>query len=217
MPIIRASSPPPSTRPLQALDQLGAQASTAPLIFITHSIPMSMADSAGPPPRDPDGAYVGWHRAVAAEVTRQVAARRGTEHSWELAYCSRSGPPSQPWLEPDVNDRLVDLAEAGVDAVVLVPIGFVSDHMEVIFDLDTEAAATAAKLGLAFARAATAGDHPAFVGALVDLMVERAAVARGETTGTPVIEGGTVGWFECAPGCCPNLREPGRGALCQRP
>ncbi len=201
----------------QALDQLGARASGAPLIFITHSIPMSMADSAGPPPRDPDGAYVGWHRAVAAEVTRQVAARGGAEHSWELAYCSRSGPPSQPWLEPDVNDRLVELAEAGVDAVVLVPIGFVSDHMEVIFDLDTEAAATAAKLGLTFARAATAGDHPAFVGALVDLMVERAAVARGETTGRPVIDGGTVGWYECAPGCCPNLREPDRGALCQRP
>ncbi len=186
------------------------------MLFITHSIPMSMAESAGPPPRDPDGAYVGWHRSVAAEVARQVAARRGTEHSWELAYCSRSGPPSQPWLEPDVNDRLADLAESGADAVVLVPIGFVSDHMEVIFDLDTEAAATATKLGLAFSRAATAGDHPAFVAALVDLMVERAAAARGETPGMPVIEGGTVGWYECAPGCCPNLREPGRGALCQR-
>ena len=81
--------------------------------------------------------------------------------------------------------------------MVLVPIGFVSDHMEVIFDLDTEAAATAAELGLAFARAATAGDHPAFVGALVDLMVERAAVARGETTATAGDRGGTVGWYEC--------------------
>ena len=201
---------------VQALEQLGTQASSAPLLFVTHSIPMSMAESAGPPPRDPQGAYVGWHRAVAAEVTRQVAARRGIEPSWELVYCSRSGPPSQRWLEPDVNHRLVELAEAGVDAVVLVPIGFVSDHLEVVFDLDTEAAATAGELGLAFARAATAGDHPAFVNALVDLMVERATAARGETTKMPVIEGGTVGWFECAPDCCPNLRDPGRGALCQR-
>ena len=175
-----------------------------------------MAESAGPPPRDPRGAYVGWHRAVAAEVTRQVAARRGIEPSWDLVYCSRSGPPSQPWLEPDVNHRLVELAEAGVDAVVLVPIGFVSDHLEVIFDLDTEAAATAAELGLAFARAATAGDHPAFVSALVDLMVERAAAARGETTKMPVIEGGTVGWFECRAGLLPQSARPGRGALCQR-
>ena len=120
-------------------------------------------------------------------MTRQVAARRGTEHPG-TGLLFTIGPPSPPWLEPDVNDRLLDLAEAGVGAVVLVPIGFVSDHMEMIFDLDTEAAATAAKLGLTFARAATAGDHPAFVRALVDLMMERAAVARGETPETPVSE-----------------------------
>ena len=107
-----------------------------------------------------------------------------------------------------MNDRLVDLAEAGVDAVVLVPIGFVSDHMEVIFDLDTEAAATAAKLGLAFARAATAGDHPAFVRALVDLMVERAAVARGEAPDRPVIDGGPSAGSSARPAAVPISATP---------
>jgi protoporphyrin/coproporphyrin ferrochelatase len=99
--------------------------------------------------------------------------------------------------------------------VVVVPIGFVSDHMEVIFDLDTEAAATAEESGMAFARAGTAGDHPAFVSGLVDLMVERAAAARGEEPVRPVLGSAAVGWDECRADCCPNMREPGRPALCQ--
>ena len=139
-----------------------------------------MAETAGPQPHSAEGGYVDWHRLVAAEVTRRVAAVRAVAADHDLVYCSRSGPPSQPWLEPDVNDRLTELAESGEQAVVAVPIGFVSDHMEVVFDLDTEAAATARDLGLPFARAATAGTHPAFVSGLVDLLDERAAVARGE-------------------------------------
>ncbi|RYZ25032.1 MAG: ferrochelatase, partial [Propionibacteriaceae bacterium] len=131
-------------------------------------------------------------------------------------FCSRSGPPSQPWLEPDVNDHLAELKQAGVGAVVLVPIGFVSDHMEVIYDLDTEATETARELGLPLARAATAGTHPAFVGALVDLVLERAAAARGEEPERPVVEGGAVGWYDCQPDCCTNLRDPTRRALCQQ-
>jgi ferrochelatase len=99
--------------------------------------------------------------------------------------------------------------------VVVVPIGFVSDHMEVIYDLDTEAAETARELSLPFARAATAGTAPVFVRGLVDLVLERAAAARGEQPDRPVVPGGVVGWYECQPGCCVNLREPGRGALCQ--
>jgi protoporphyrin/coproporphyrin ferrochelatase len=98
---------------------------------------------------------------------------------------------------------------------VVVPIGFVSDHMEVVFDLDTEAAATAEEYGLAFARATTAGDHLPFVSGLVDLMVERAEAARGEEPERPVLGSAPVGWFECRVDCCPNLREPGRPALCQ--
>jgi ferrochelatase len=198
-----------------ALRRLGPAATSARLVFVTHSIPVSMAVTAGPEPRSAAGAYVDWHLAVADEVTRQVSAGIGAELDYDLTYCSRSGPASQPWLEPDVNDHLRALHEAGLSSVVLVPIGFVSDHMEVIFDLDTEAAATAAELGIACERAATAGVHPAFVSGLVDLMLERAAAARGERPDRPVAGAGVAGWFECSTECCANLRDPGRPALIQ--
>ena len=198
-----------------ALDELGELGDDARLVFMTHSIPDAMATTAGPAPRSPEGGYVDWHLAVAAAVTRGVEERRGRSYAFDLAFCSRSGPPSQPWLEPDVNDHLAELKQSGVPAVVLVPIGFVSDHMEVIYDLDTEAEETAEGLGLPFARAATAGTHPAFVAGLVDLMLERAAAARGEEPARPVVDGGPVGWYDCQPDCCRNLRDPGRLALFQ--
>ena len=97
----------------------------------------------------------------------------------------------------------------------MVPIGFISDHMEVVFDLDTEAAATATECGLAFARADTAGDHPTFVRGLVDLMLERAIAARGGQPERAVVGSTPIGWYDCPADCCPNLREPGRPALCQ--
>jgi ferrochelatase len=200
---------------LAELKDLGDLGDRARLVFVTHSIPTTMAAASGPQPKSEDGGYVDWHRAVAAEVTRQVSERRGVDYEHDLVYCSRSGPPSQPWLEPDVNDHLRQLHESGVPAVVSVPIGFISDHMEVIYDLDTEAAETAAELGLPFRRAATAGVHPDFVSGLVDLMVERAGVARGESVEQPVIPGGTVGRYQCLPDCCVNAREPGRPTLCQ--
>jgi len=200
---------------LKALETLGNSSDEARLVFVTHSIPMTMAETAGPVPRSASGAYVDWHTVVAAAVTDRVSEHRGRRYESDLVYCSRSGSPSQPWLEPDINDHLRQLAASGVAAVVAVPIGFVSDHMEVVFDLDTEAAATAKESGLAFARAASAGDHHVFVSGLVDLMVERAAAARGEQPNRPVVGSGTVGWYECSTDCCPNLRAPGRPALCQ--
>jgi protoporphyrin/coproporphyrin ferrochelatase len=202
---------------VEALERLGEPAGDAHLVFVTHSIPTAMAETAGPAPRSHRGAYVDWHVAVASEVARRVAQRRGQDYQSDLVYCSRSGRASQSWLEPDINDHLRQLAARGVKAVVVVPIGFVSDHMEVVFDLDTEAAATAEDCGIAFARAATAGEHPAFVRGLVDLMVERAAATRGEKRDRPVLGSAPVGWYECQSGCCPNLREPGRPALCQAP
>jgi protoporphyrin/coproporphyrin ferrochelatase len=206
-----------------AVDQLGERGRRARLVFVTHAIPTGMATSSGPPPRSADGGYVDWHRAVAAEVSRQVAEQCAVDPTWDLVYCSRSGPPSQPWTEPDVNDHLEALHDQAVPAVVLVPIGFVSDHMEVIYDLDTEAAATAAKLELGFARAATAGTDPAFVAGLVDLILERAEVARHqqpdraatEREDVAVVPGGRAGRYLCLPDCCPNPREPDRSALCQ--
>ena len=106
-----------------------------------------------------------------------------------MVYCSRSGPPSQPWLEPDVNDRLEELAAEGVTDVVVAPIGFVSDHMEVRFDLDTEAAETAERVGLRMVRVPTVGTDDEFVSGLVDLALERAGQARGEEVPDPGVAG----------------------------
>ncbi len=183
----------------------------AHVLFVTHSIPESMNDSSGPE----GGAYVAQHRAVAEEIGERVRQETGHRYPTELVFCSRSGPPSVPWLEPDVNDRIEELAESGVGGVVVVPIGFVSDHMEVIYDLDTEASATAEKVGVAFARAATAGVDPRFVSLVRDLLVERAAVERGAEPVRAVVSGQPPSWDLCPAGCCPNPRGE-RPALCGR-
>ena len=167
------------------------------LIFTAHSIPVSMADASGPA----GGAY----QAQLAEAGRLVAAEIGFERPWLLAYSSRSGPPSQPWLEPDINDVLADRAAAGSRAVVVVPIGFVSDHMEVKFDLDVEAAHTADRLGLAFARAATPGTDHSFVSMITDLVCERL-----DDTAPLVLGALGAGPDSCPAGCCGAV--PGRPA-----
>ncbi len=186
------------------------------LVFATHSIPNGMDDTSGP--GDGEGnAYRRQHLALAAAITEEVNATLGRSFDHELVYCSRSGPPAQPWLEPDVNDALRVLASDGVKAVVMAPIGFVSDHMEVRFDLDTEAAQTAAEVGLEMVRVPTVGADPEFVSGLVDLAVERAALALGRTdqalVEVPSWPGNDVFPPVCRPGCCPNLRAA-RPALC---
>jgi ferrochelatase len=185
----------------------------ARLVFVTHSIPTTMSDTSGPPTGR--GAYVAQHLDVAAVVTERVRAATGVLHEHDLVYCSRSGPPQVPWLEPDVNDHLTALSEAGAAAVVLVPVGFVSDHMEVIYDLDTEALATAEGLGLPARRAATPGDDRRLVAAVRDLLLERAAVERGDEVTRAAV--GSIGplWDRCPVGCCPNPRGD-RPALCGR-
>jgi protoporphyrin/coproporphyrin ferrochelatase len=183
------------------------------LLFVTHSIPTAMDDTSGP--GDGEGsAYQRQHLALAAAITTEVNATLDTELTGELVYCSRSGSPSQSWLEPDVNDRLAELAEEGARTVVLAPVGFVSDHMEVVYDLDTEAAATAERLGLRLVRVPTVGTDDEFVSGLVDLLEERAAQARGESPtcpAWPTVDGPLPA--VCPPGCCPNLRVA-RPALC---
>jgi len=159
------------------------------LIFTAHSIPLGMAEASGPA----GGAY----QAQLAEAARLVAAEIGYQRPWRLAYSSRSGPPSQPWLEPDINGLLAELSAAGSPGVVVAPVGFVSDHMEVKFDLDVEAAATAERLGLPYARAATPGTDPRFVSMITDLVRER-------LDGSTPLALGTLGAGpdRCPPGCC---------------
>jgi ferrochelatase len=179
--------------------------------FVTHSIPTPMNETSGPD----GGAYRESHlEACASVIERATAAIGGSPLEWDLVYCSRSGAPNQPWLEPDINDHLTTLAEAGVPGVVVVPIGFISDHMEVVFDLDTEAEETAGKLGLQFVRVPTSSPDPRFAAGLVELLFERAAAERGANPPRPAV-GPHGPWHDvCAVGCCPNLRVPEKPAAC---
>ncbi len=149
---------------------------TAKLLFVTHSIPLAMNAASGS--GAPSTRYDAQTLRVAEKVAEVASAELGEELDWELTYCSRSGSPHIPWLEPDVNDRMEELE--GVVGVVTAPIGFISDHMEVRYDLDTQARETAEAHGLAYVRAGTVDDDPEFVELLVDKLVELAAVARGE-------------------------------------
>ncbi len=186
---------------LTALAELPAEARAGVvLLFTTHSIPVEMADGSGPA----GGAYVAQHREVAGLVAAGVAKATGVAAPWELVYQSRSGPPSIPWLEPAVGDRIAELHKAGTSAVVVIPIGFTSEHMEVRFDLDVEVREQTAELGIAYARAATVGTAPEFVAAIRDLVQER--VHAVPATERPAL--GVLGADHdvCPAGCCPNPR-----------
>ena len=201
---------------LSALAELPSSGDAARLVFVTHSVPTDMAENSGHP-QDTGPfrrrAYVNQHRSAVDAVATRVRKETGRAHRHDLVYCSRSGAPSTPWLGPDVNDHLTELATDRVESVVLVPIGFVSDHMEVIYDLDTEALATAERLGIHAVRAATPGIDPRFVTMVRDLLVERAAAERGEQP-VRLTVGDIPAWPDvCAADCCPNPRGP-RPALC---
>ena len=181
------------------------------VVFTTHSVPTTMAATSGSAEfgdHGHGGAYVTQHLAVADAVMDRVRAELGGQPSWQLAYQSRSGPPSMPWLEPDINDVIDDLAGAGRRGLVVVPIGFVSDHVEVIWDLDNEAAETASGHGLFFARVGTPGSDPRFVAALVDLVAERLGAGRlGAGPGcADELPGATRRPDFCAAECCVNSR-----------
>ncbi len=192
------------TEAVRGLVRGGVDASGIRLLFVTHSIPTAMDETSGPGD-DEGNVYSRQHLALGAGITSEVNATLDLDLDGELVFCSRSGPPSQPWLEPDVNDRLQELAAGGATAVVLAPIGFVSDHMEVVYDLDTEAAETAEMLGLQLARVPTVGTDAEFVSGLADLLLERAAEARGEDPVRPSWPDPVALPSVCRPGCCPNL------------
>ena len=149
------------------------QARDAQLVFTAHSIPESMAANCD---------YAMQLAETAGLIVRELNIK-----NWQLVYQSRSGSPMQPWLGPDISEHLKTLAAEGAKEVVIAPIGFVSDHMEIVYDLDFEAQNIARELGLKMVRAATAGTHPSFVKMIRELMLER-------------IEGTRTGL--CAPGCC---------------
>lgn len=167
------------------------------LLFTAHSIPESMAAASGP-------SGGGYPRQL-AEAARLVAEQVSGARSAQLAYQSRSGPPSVPWLGPDVGDCLDRLAAQGSEGVVLVPVGFVSDHMEVVYDLDVEAAGTAKRLGLPLARAATPGTDPRFVSMITELVRERLAETPPRALGNLGPALGT-----CQNGCCEAAPAPKR-------
>ena len=188
------------------VDAVGAALATLPaerrpttrIAFTAHSIPASMAASSGP--AGGTDRYRSQLREVAALVTAQAAA----DLRWDLVWQSRSGPPRMPWLEPDINDHLRQLADDGVTSVLVSPIGFISDHLEVAWDLDHEAAETAKKLGLDFVRAATPGVHPSFVDMIVDLVSERLDPGRPRAA-----LGSVPTWDVCPEDCCRLLARPG--------
>ncbi|MBF4570711.1 ferrochelatase [Plantibacter sp. VKM Ac-2880] len=188
------------------------------VLFATHSIPTGDAARSGPDFRNfgDHGAYEAQHLAVAEVVMANAidqlrengvlggAVGSGISVPWQLVYQSRSGPPSMPWLEPDINDAIAELPAAGRKAIVIVPLGFVSDHMEVMWDLDNEAIETAGEHDLAAVRVPTPGTSAAYVKGLIDLVLER-------RDGTPVEERPHMTdlgpWYDvCRPGCCENAR-----------
>jgi len=156
------------------------------LVFTAHSLPVAMATSSGPR----GGAYV--------DALRSAAAAIAGDRSFDLAFQSRSGSPHVPWLGPDVSDHLRALAQEGVDEVVLVPVGFTSDHIEVLYDLDVLARATADELGLRMTRAQTVGTDPEFVAMLAALVQERIHSPVELTS-----HGGVATHDRCPATCCP--------------
>ena len=176
----------------------------AHLAFTTHSIPEAAADTSGPVEgHGAGGAYVAQHLDAARLIVEAVREETGIEYPWRLVYQSRSGAPHIPWLEPDICDHLEALSAEGVPAVVMAPIGFVSDHMEVMYDLDTEATAKAAELGLPVRRSATVGADPRFAAAVRDLLVERAATERGLRPERCALGALGASHDLCPVGCCP--------------
>jgi protoporphyrin/coproporphyrin ferrochelatase len=158
----------------------------ARLVFTAHSIPLSMAAKCR-------------YQEQLLEASRLVAEGLGVRNEeWQLAYQSRSGPASQPWLEPDIIDCLQSLQHAGVRIVVVVPIGFISDHIEVLYDLDIEARQAAERLGMHMIRAQTLGTHPRFVRMIRELVVERMTGSKER----PAVGRYPASYDVCPAGCC---------------
>jgi protoporphyrin/coproporphyrin ferrochelatase len=168
----------------------------AHLVFTAHSVPEAMAASSG----QAGGLYPAQLTEAARLIAGRLADAEGHDRPWRLVYQSRSGPPQVPWLGPDVCDHLETLAADGAPGVVVIPVGFVSDHLEVVYDLDMEAAKLARRLGLPMARAATPGTHPGFVSMIAELVSER----RGQPAQVRSLGSLEPGPDQCPGHCCPR-------------
>lgn len=171
-----------------ALKELPAdQRANTPVFYTAHSIPAAMAANCD---------YV----EQLTEVARLVSDRTGCKN-WQLVFQSRSGPSTQPWLEPDVCDAIREIDRGANEAVIVAPIGFLTDHIEVLWDLDTEAKAVCDELGIRMIRAKTVGNHARFVELIRELILER-------TSGAPCLAVGNLGARPdvCAPDCCASGR-----------
>lgn len=166
---------------LDAANSLDGGLAGAHIVYVTHSIPDTMqhaSEVTGP-------GYREQHEDVRAAIDATLSQGLAPVFESSLAFCSRSGDPRTPWLEPDVCEHIEALAASGEKKLIIAPIGFISDHMEVAFDLDIEAMQAAAECGVQVVRAATAGIHPSFVSGIVDMVIERAARERGEAMLAP--------------------------------
>ncbi|MBT5018700.1 ferrochelatase [bacterium] len=181
-----------------AIDQLSeANKSDFQIAFTAHSIPDSMANNSD---------YVKQLSETCRLVSEEL---KLPENRWRLVYQSRSGRPQDPWLEPDILDHIEELNQQDVQALVISPIGFLSDHMEVLFDLDEEAAVKCEELNMEMVRAGTPGTHPRFVRCVSKLIIERL------NSETPKEATGCFGpnWDVCPEGCCPAPQRPARPAV----
>jgi ferrochelatase len=174
------------------------------LVFTAHSVPEAMAAASGPA----GGLYPAQLTEASRLIAEHLAEAEGHERPWQLVYQSRSGPPEVPWLGPDVCDHLTALASHGAPGVVVIPVGFTCDHLEVVYDLDLEAAKVARGLGLPMARAATPGTHPRFLSMITELVSER----RGQLGSAHALGSLAPGPNFCQNDCCPQpaIRRAGR-------
>jgi protoporphyrin/coproporphyrin ferrochelatase len=189
----------------------------ARLVCTAHSVPLGMAAASGSQTAGTavGGGLGGRYAAELREVAKLISERAvAGSIPFDVVYQSRSGPPSVPWLEPDVNDHLAGLAkDGGASGVVVAPVGFVSDHLEVVHDLDVEAAATAASLGLPFARAKAPGSTPRFARMVCELVAERTSGAPALSLGDLGLGAFAGGAGACPAACCRYVpQRPGRPA-----
>ncbi|GAA2981481.1 ferrochelatase [Actinokineospora diospyrosa] len=174
------------------------------LVFTAHSVPDAADQAAGPPTEG--------GRRYSRQITEaaRLVAEAVSIQDYDVVWQSRSGPPQIPWLEPDIVDHIESLAAEGVPAVVVCPIGFVSDHLEVVWDLDTEAAEKAATLGMSYARAATPNGDPRFAELVVSLIQEHLDEAPPAKLSPFPAAGCTLNGTLCAPQCCEPPKRPTR-------